>query len=299
MAEVLCIGDSCADIIIPFDRKQITISCGGAAANTACALGKLNISTALCAKAGNDPAGRQMKDELDAVNVDTSCFILDEKLSSTQIEITIDRNGERHPILLNAEDPSYLSIYPEDLERIGLSDTRYILTNGMMLFRDPAASSILDFLKEAHDRGIQIFLDINCRPETKDQDRKILMQVIGLSDILCGSIEDDFFTLCETDSLEEAVSRFSKKDRILIAHDADGSYVFFNDETYHCPSFKVQVIDSIGAGDNFNAGFLYGLIHKKSLEECNILACATAAYSLQKEGARNSPDEKQLYDFIK
>ncbi len=299
MAEVLCIGDSCADIIIPFDQEERIISCGGAAANTACALGKLNVSTALTAKAGNDLPGIAMKKELERSGVDTSYLILDEDLSSTQIEIRIDENKDRHPVLLNAEDPSYLKIYSEDLKRIDLNDTKYILTNGMMLFRQPAASSILSFLKEAKKKGISILLDINCRPETKDQDRDILMKVITLSDILLGSVEDDFLSLCQTDSLEAAIGMLKRNSQIIVAHDETGSDVFDGKKRYHCDSFRVPVADSIGAGDNFNAGFLYGLIHQMPLEICNKIACLVAAYSLRKEGARNTPGEEELLALMK
>lgn len=299
MAEILCIGDSCADIIFPYDKKERVIRCGGAAANTACALGKLNVSTSFVGKAGNDLYGKKMKEELDRSNVDTSFFILDEKLSSTLIQITIDENGERHPILLNADDPSYLKIYPKDLDTIDLTDTKYILTNGMMLFRQAAASSILSFLKKAKQKNIRIVLDINFRTETIDQDRSIINEVIEISDILLGSTEDDYLKPYDCKTIDEVIEKLYKKDRIIVSHDPKGSDVFFNDERYHSDSYTVEVADSIGAGDNFNAGFLYGLIHHKTLKECNELACATAAYSLQKEGARYTPDETKLYNLMK
>ena len=299
MAEVLCIGDSCADLIVSSERSGEMIRCGGAAANSAAALGRLDVSVALCAKAGSDIYGKKMKEELERSGADASHLILDDSLDSTLIRITVDENGDRHPVLLNADDPSYLKICRDDLDRIDLSDTGYILTNGMMLFREPCASSILAFLKKAHEKGITVVLDINFRPETRDQDRAILMQVIEVSDILLGSVRDDYLTLCETNYLEEAVSKLKKEGRIIVAHDEKGSDVFCDGKRSHCDSFCVETADSIGAGDNFNAGFLYGLIHQKTLEECNILACAVAAYSLQKEGARYTPDEKQLFEFIR
>ncbi len=294
MAEILCIGDSCADIIIPFKGEPV-IRCGGSSANTACALGKLNVSVSFAGKAGEDPAGFQMKEEMERSGVDTSHFLLDPDDSSTQIQITIDEDGERHPVLLNAEDPSYLKISPEELDEIDLSETRYILTNGMMLFRNPAASSILSFLKKAHERDIRIFLDVNLRPETVGEDRSILNEVIALSDYVSASLQDDLLPLTETETLTEAMDRLDKTNKIIIVHDPNGAYIFNEDEVIKADSYPVTVADSIGAGDNFNAGFLYGLIKARSLEDCGRIACALAAYSLRYEGARNTPDEAALF----
>ena len=75
------------------------------------------------------------------------------------IEIVIDGNGERYPFLMPKDEPSYLQIFPQDLDAIDLSDTSYILTNGMMLFQDPAATSIEAFLRDhvmdIHGKGLE------------------------------------------------------------------------------------------------------------------------------------------------
>ena len=68
MSKVLCLGDSCADIIIPYGESllkevEVTFSCGGACANSAVVLGKLNVNTAFCGKAGKDIYGLKMLKE--------------------------------------------------------------------------------------------------------------------------------------------------------------------------------------------------------------------------------------------
>ncbi len=303
MSKVLCLGDSCADVIIPYgellEHKDVRafFECGGACANSAAALGRLNIDTSFCGKAGNDLYGKAMKKQLEENGVDTEHFILDDELVSTQILVVIDQNKDRHPFLMPKDEPSYLQVFREDLEAIDLSDTEYILTNGMMLFRDPAAENITGFLLKAHDRGIKILMDINFRPETIHEDRRYLDKIVEIADHLLGSIEDDFLPLTGSGDITNAVRSLSKEGRTIIARDPSGSTVYTSDRTYHCDSFKVEVTDTLGAGDVFNAGYIYGLVNGHDPETANILGCAAAALSINKKGARNTPYEKELLEF--
>ena len=98
MSKVLCLGDSCADIIIPYGESlvkevEVTFSCGGACANSAVFLGKFNVNTAFCGKAGKDIYGLKMLKEFKENGVDTSYFDLDPDLVTTQILVVIDENN--------------------------------------------------------------------------------------------------------------------------------------------------------------------------------------------------------------
>ncbi|MBR5342071.1 MAG: carbohydrate kinase family protein [Erysipelotrichaceae bacterium] len=304
MAEVLCLGDSCADIIIPYGESlsdpeaSVTFNCGGAAANTACALGKLGVDVAFAGKAGKDLYGISMKRELSQNNVNVSHFVLSDNQVSTQILIVIDENKDRHPFLMPKANPSYLEVYPEELNQIDLTGMKYILTNGMMLFDDPAAYAITSFLKKAHEKGVQILLDINYRPETINKNSSNLKEIIHMADFLLGSAVDDYIAMTGINDLDEVAKILRNDHNVIVAHDEKGSTVFDGRFKEHVNSFEVRVCDTIGAGDNFNAGFIYGLVNNKSLGECNRLGCAVAAFSLTRPGARNTPDQKQLEMFL-
>ena len=277
MAKVLCIGDSCVDIIIPYDKKEKSFfNCGGANSNSANILGKLNVDVAFVGKAGNDEYGLALKNNLLNNNVNVDNFILDENMLTTQIRIELDESGDRHPYLYTKDNPSYLQIYEDDLNKIDISNTEYILTNGMMLFENPAGENITNYLVSCHNRGIKILLDINYRVETINKDRKYLDKVISISDYIFGSIEDDILPLTNCNNLIDALNKLLKEN-VVIARNSKGSTVYTKDNTYHCDSYKVEVINTIGAGDAHNGGFIYGLVNKMSLQECNKQACLVAA----------------------
>lgn len=283
MSKVLCLGDSCVDIVIPYEKNEKSyFSCGGANANSANLLGKLGVDVAFAGKAGNDEYGIALKDNLIKNNVNVENFILDDNMVSTQIWIELDENNDRHPYLYTKDNPSYLQIYKDDLDRIDISDTEYILTNGMMLFENPAAENISNYLSECHKKGIKIVLDINYRVETINKDRKYLDKVIEISDYLLGSIEDDLLPLTGTESVEEAVKKLLK-DNVIIARNSKGSTVYTKDNVYHADSCKVEVVNTIGAGDAHNAGFIYGLVNNMNLEKCNIEANRIAGNYISKK----------------
>ena len=301
MAKVLCIGDSCADIIIPYGQAlngedvSAYFNCGGACANTAAALAKLGVSTAFIGRVGKDLYGLKMKEELDNCGVDTKHMIVDENSVSTQILVVLDKNGERTPFLMPKEKPSYLEIYPEDLHLD--SDTQYIVTNGMMLFDEPAASAITDFLVKAKDNGIKIILDLNYRIETKNKDRKHLDKVVSITNILLGSVEDDFLTYTETNNLEDAFNKLLRPNLIMVAREAKGSTVKSECCSFYSETYEVDVVDTLGAGDAANAGFIYGLVNNVPLSCCNYYGCLLGAYCVTGKGARYTPDIIELMQF--
>lgn len=299
MSKILCLGDACVDIITKKNSNTIdynNFNCGGANANSAFGLGKLNCDVMFFGVAGNDIYGITSKKALEQVGVNTKYFKLVDNYETTKILVEIDENNDRFPTLLTKVNPSYLQIHEEDLNVIDLSDVEYILTNGMMLFENPAASSISDFLIKAHDKGIKILLDINYRIETIDKDRVYLDKVVSITDYLFGSIDDEILPLTGSNNIEEAVSKFNNK--VVIARNSKGASVYSNGNVYKQDSYKVEVVDTLGAGDAYNAGFIYGLVNNKPLSECNKLGCLVAAINITKKGARNAPSESELLDEI-
>ncbi len=304
MSKVLCIGDSCADILIPYGELKsgrdasVSFSCGGSGANSVYALTKLNVPVSFCAKAGKDLYGKEMKGQLEEAGADTKYFILDEDMVSTQILVIIDENHDRFPLLMPRDDPSYLQITKEDLKAIDLKDIEYILSNGMMLFEEPAAPAICEFLRKAHERDIRIIIDINYRVETLRKDRKYLDEVLKIADYILGSKEDDFLPLTGEADIERALGHFNRKQMIIVRN-KEGSAVYCEGKRYYARSFDVKVEDTLGAGDAFNAGYIYGLVHRMNDEECNILGCACAGYCVAGKGARHIPSEDELLGMLK
>ncbi len=305
MKQILCLGDACADIVIPYGAaksgRQVfpDFSCGGTAANTASGLGRLGSECAFLGKAGNDYFGRAMKTALQTDGVNADYFILDENLSSALILVVIDEKNDRFPFLMPRQNPSHLQLFDEDIPDRLLQQVSFVHSTGLMLFEEPAAGAVCRFLEKCAARGIKVSLDINLRIETLRQNREHLLQAIESADYLLGSGIDEFSPLTGIrDPFEAARSLVTEKRTIICRMGDRGSVVLDRNGESRCEAFQVNVADTLGAGDAFNSGFLWALAKGESLQYANRAGCAAAAINISKPGARNCPKEQELLSFL-
>lgn len=304
MRRILCIGDACADLTIPYgaakrgdDRAEPKLYPGGSVANTASGLGRLGVDCTFFGKAGKDYYGLEMRRALENDGVDISRFYLDENCLSTQILVVIDEQGDRFPFLMPREKPGYLQLFPEEFPKA--TDFDAVFTSGLMLFQNPAAANICDYLERCHNCGVKVFVDINLRLETRTQDRTYLMRALDCADFVFASLEDDLIPLTGIENPDEAARQLvSEKRTVIVRMGAKGASVYSANSVTHCGGFPVEVADTLGAGDCYNSGFLYALSKGRSVEAANICACAAAAMGITKTGARNCPDEEALMAFL-
>ena len=298
MNKVLCVGDSCADVIIPYglakqhQSANAYFSCGGACANSAYGLAKLGCDVAFVGKAGDDLYGREMKEQLAEVGVNVDHFVLDSQMVSTQVLCVIDEKGERENFLMPAENSSYLQIKKEDLCDASLDCYKYVLTNGMMLFDQPCCESISAFLQRVKTGGTSIIVDINYRGEMAGKERKWFDLAMELADYVLGSDED--FT-----GLNLEVESLTKQGKTVIVHNSKGADLISDKLKFHCDSYHVDVVDTLGAGDSFNSGFIYGLTNGMPLQDSVKAALGYAAINVSSKGARNNCDRSKLEEFLR
>ena len=86
---------------------------------------------------------------------------------------------------------------------------------------------------------------------------------------------------------------------VVLTLGRDGAIIYTKDKKIKVPAFKVDAVDTTGAGDAFSAGLIYSFIHKYSLEKALIFASACAALSTTKTGARGGlPTLEEIRDFL-
>lgn len=315
MKPVLCVGDVCVDLIIPYAKAQLLKSgapvdpaeteiqpChGGSAANTACAIARLGVPVLFAGACGNDAHGRFLKAGLESEGVDCSMLRMDDALPSQAVLLVLDERGERTAFAYPARGGVQHAILSEQFsgditERIG-----WLHVNGMMLREDPAAATQLALMRRCFYAGIPVSLDINTRIESRSNTAFLrnLLEAKRFCSVIFGSAVDEIPLLTDEHDAETAALKLSENGAAVIARSgAQGAVYYCGGERIHSPAFPIDVVDTVGAGDTFDGAYIAarmrGLAPSEALREAN----GAAAICVGSRSGRSCPSLSALHTFL-
>jgi sugar/nucleoside kinase (ribokinase family) len=295
--DVLAVGGTSLDTVITLDRlpshdeKVIGALAGyvpgGPAANFACAASRLGLRAAALARIGDDDAGRRIIADFERFGVDTSHVQVIEGSPSTFTICLVDPSGEKAVVVVPMLDQSV----PRDA-------VRRLLPSVRLLFGIPSDHAWFgELARLAHDRGVEVMIDVepSSLPQTLDPER-------FLADIDIVAFNEASFRAAsgETPSISAARRLLRYGPRlIIVTRGAGGALAVTADEAAECPAFPVEVVDSTGASDIFNAAFVRAMFDAKPLAECVRFANAAAALAVTAMGSRGRlPNEEEVQRFL-
>ena len=259
MRRVFGIGETIYDIIFK-DGQPIAGVPGGSVFNGLMTLGKLGVKCTQISEVGSDQVGLIIKKTMEKNGVDTrylSCY----EGKKTAISLAfLDQNSNANY--------SFYKDYPNIRLEFELPqmDSEDIVLFGSYYALNPALrKQVGGFLKHAKESGALLYYDLNFRANHKDEVESLYntyYENFCLADIVRGSDEDFNILYGETDIRKIYDSHIKGRCNILImTHGADGVEIIDRGNYYKIPSTKIDnVVSTIGAGDNFNAGIAYSLI---------------------------------------
>ena len=314
MKPVLCLGDICADLIIPYaaalKAKSDPASCvnadvrpaeGGSVANTACAIARLDIPVLFAGTCGLDAYGQMLKRGLEREGVDTSLLRMEPDKPTQLVLLVLNEQGDRTAFACPAHLGSQHSILPDQIPADIVERISWLHVTGMMLREDPAASTQLDLMRRCREAGVPVSFDINVRVEALQNElfAKNLGLAKELADYILGSSFDEIPLLAGERDAEFAAQKLAAHGAAVISRSGDqGADLFRNGTRIHAPAFPVTVADTVGAGDTFDGAFiaakLSGLSDADAMQEAN----AAAAICVSKPSGRGSPARAELDAFL-
>jgi fructokinase/2-dehydro-3-deoxygluconokinase len=314
MKPVLCLGDICADLIIPYaaalKAKSDPASCvnadvrpaeGGSVANTACAIARLEIPVLFAGTCGLDAYGQMLKRGLEREGVDTSLLRMEPDKPTQLVLLVLNEQGDRTAFACPAHLGSQHSILPDQIPADIVERISWLHVTGMMLREDPAASTQLDLMRRCRESGVPVSFDINVRVEALQNElfAKNLGLAKELADYILGSSFDEIPLLAGERDAELAAQKLAAHGAAVISRSGDqGADLFRNGTRIHAPAFPVTVADTVGAGDAFDGAFiaakLSGLSDADAMQEAN----AAAAICVSKPSGRGSPARAELDAFL-
>ena len=257
------------------DSADLTV--GSSSAIFACGAARLGLKVAFSGICGADIFGRFMLDELSQGGVDVSGVIIDPLLPTGLSVILNGPMGDRailtHPGAINHLRAEQVT--PERLQAARhLHVASYFLQTALQ-------SGLPDLFQRAHALGLSTSLDSNWDPsgEWRGFD-----DLLGRVDVFLPN-EKEALAISGLPNAEAAAKALARKSRLVaVKQGGGGALACSGDTLIHAPAVPVQFVDTVGAGDSFDAGFLYGFLNGWCLEKTLFLAAACGSLSTRRPG---------------
>ena len=257
--------------------QNLQIALGGSSGITAFNLSSLGTKVSFIGVVGTDTFGSFVKERLAAGGVDLT-FLRQTEREKTGITVWFDRSGKRAGV-------TYLGTIPlvsyTDIPLDQLRSARHFHVGHYFLLKNFHAKAASVFA-EAKRLGLTTSLDCNYDPAEK-WDSKIRKVLPYVDVFFPNEQEASLLTGCKRP--EDAARELGKLARtVAVKLGARGVLVFTEGEIFRVPALKVRAVDTTGAGDSFNAGFLARFLRGGSIRECAQAGVAAAARCVRKIG---------------
>ena len=302
MPKVVTLGDINVDIIASILSypapggdglaERVEVHSGGSAANTATVLANSGVDVGIIGRVGRDAFAEQALARLAEAGVDLSCIQRDDEFVTGMMFIPVTPDGERTMFGCRGANPRLES---------ALLDEGYIVQadvfhlSGYALLAEPQRSAAQEAVEMAHRAGVAISLDVGLEAAAKATEQvKALLPLVDL--IFPNQAEAEHLT--GHGDVKEAVKALSRYgiETVALKLGERGCTVGSGGEIFSAPTFAVEVQDTTGAGDSFDAGFILGWLWGLSARESAILANALGALAASAVGAGDTwvrPEEAQ------
>ena len=295
MPTVLAAGAAVVDFVFQLDEapsrsekhraRDAAIVGGGCAANAAVAVARLGGKAVLAARLGDDVIGDMIIADLEKEDVDCSLVKRIEGRRSSYSSVIIDPQGERSIVNFRDRDIDAGGSWLDKLDLpafdVALADTRW-----------PDGARVT--MQAARRRGVPGVIDgeapVREAQDALDSATHIAFSRAGLQDFN-GS-----------DDIETALNRAADETGawVCVTQGADGVRWLEGGAMRHMPAFKVDAVDTLGAGDIWHGAFALGLAQGKSEEQAIVFAGAASAIKCTRFGGRaGTPSEKDVEQFLK
>jgi fructokinase len=270
---------------------------GGSCANVAVAAAKLGIKSSFVGKVGNDCFGKMLLEKLNHYGVNTEQLVQDDEFRTT-MNFHAKPQPEEIEYLFYRNPGADANLKLKDIDMTKIKKAGFFHFDSLCLTVEPIKNTTMEVLKILKDSDICISFDFNYRSilwESPDLAIEAINEVLPYIDIFKMN-EAEYELLCKNTVMKTGLRKIIEGNPsiCIVTKGHKGSLIMNATYSVETSAKKVEVVDTIGCGDAFIAGFLSGLcIHeinynKISLEQLEWLALfadATAALNATKKGA--------------
>lgn len=286
--DLIVLGDCNPDLILSGDvvpafgqvEKIVEggrLTLGGSGSIMAAGASRLGLRTGLVAAIGDDALGRFQAEALDRCGVDTSGLIRKpERPTGISVILAV---GEDRAILTAIGAIDSLSCDLIDHGIVAAASHVHVSSYFLLPRLRPGLN---DLLSEARAAGTTTSLDTNWDPSGSWDDA--ITEVLTHFDVFLPNLNEAMHLTGAADGAAAADALARSVGTVAVKLGGDGALAISGDERAEAPAPEATVVDTIGAGDSFDAGFLTGWISGWPLERSLRLACACGSLSTEASG---------------
>lgn len=289
MLDLICVGRCSLDLYaeqlgVPLAQaRSLAMYIGGCSANVAVGAARLGLKVAMLTHVGPEETGQFVIETLRREGIDTSRVLVDAN-ARTPLNIASIQPPDRFNVTYYREHAADLRVTVDDLDPEFLGSARAVLVSGGSM-STPRGAEMVRALVRLAKRSI---FDVDHRPSFWSEDAQpVLRSVAHEVDLLVGTEEE--IALVGEQSKPCVVTKFGAKGAAARDHE----------DTVFVPSFPVEVVNTLGAGDSFLAGFLWAWLRNEPLSECLRRGNANGAIVVGRHGcAPAMPTLQEVEDFL-
>lgn len=332
MAEIIhdlvCIGRSSIDLYSndigsAFEEiSSFAAYVGGCPTNISVGTRRLGLRSALLTGVGEDPVGDFILHFLDKENVDTQFVARKKDRRSSAVILGIEP-PDKFPLVYYRDNCADIAIDVGDVGKIPFPNCRAILVSGTGFSQEPSRSASLYAVEEAVANDVKVILDVDFRADQWPDLQSFgitLRSVLPHVDIIIGTTEEIKAAVwqgggnarVEDSQVNESKIEGDEQEAVhqlldiggnllVLKAGTEGCYLHRKDhaEAEHVSGYPVEVQNTLGAGDAFASGFIYGVLNDWDLYKSARLGNACGAIVVTRHGCANfMPTMEEIKTFV-
>lgn len=267
----------------------LTCQVGGDVYNTLVAATRLGSPTAFITQLAMDGIGQRLLQHFTDQDVDTQWV---QQLSNGHngLYIAAVNPDKSHEFLYYRQQSAASRLHPDVIRPQMMRQAKIVYATGVTQAISPSArQTVLKAFQLAKQHNVMVAYDPNYRPALwghKDKAMEALIEVLPYVDVILPSTEDMRRLFGFMDA-EDTFEYFWAKGvpLVVLKQGEQGVTLWFKNTQQAVTAYPAEsILDTIGAGDAFNGGFLHGLHQQKSLLDCARIGTIVASFSLQERG---------------
>ncbi len=310
------------DIGSPFTEiKSFGAFVGGCPTNISVGTRRLGLRSVLLTAIGDDPVGEFLLKFLNDEDVETQ-YIVNKPGHRTSAVVLGIEPPDRFPLIYYRDNCADIELTIDDVIASPIAKSRAVLISGTGLSKEPSRSATMYAAEQANAMGRQVFLDLDFRVDQWHDPRAFgvcIRSLLRNVDIAIGTEEEiKAASLTDVSQMSIEHSQISNPtiegdmdtaiatilnagpEALAVKKGSDGADIYLNDgKIIHAPPFPVDIYNTLGAGDAFASGFIYGILNRWDWLKSARFGNATGAIVVTRHGCANfMPTIAEVNTFI-